>query len=447
MTQTRDLVVQLLASLGSPKEAQHYLKRYASAAEPVIAVIKVGGQILHEDLDALADALAFLQQVHLRPVVVHGAGPQLSAALAHEAVPSSFVDGMRVTTPAVLQIARRVFREVNQRLVDALAQREVSARPIPSGVIEARPHVDTRLGHVGEVGAVHLDAITSSVRARAIPVVGPLGETATGQILNVNADVVTTAIAHALKVQKVVFLTGTGGLLGEQGQVLSAINLDTDYDALMQEPWLSGGMRLKLQEIDALLRGLPPGASVSITSPSQLARELFTHQGAGTLVRVGEKITRTEGFDDVDKGALRSLIEGCFGRALSATYFADKTPIAVYIAGAHRAVAIVTREQGMPYLDKFAVTKAAQGEGVGASLWATMRRDFPTLLWRSRRENPINPWYFKQADGAVRGEEWVVFWSGDVDLHAMPARVEHVRALPPSLVDAPAATATEGSGS
>src|SRR6185436_5110579 len=98
----------------------------------------------------------------------------------------------------------------------------------------------------------------------------------------------------------------------------------------------------------------------------------------------------------IDTARLRSLLEACFGRALDADYFEKKPFLRIYLADSYNATAIVTRGQGVPYLDKFAVTTQAQGAGVGGSLWKRMRGENPKLYWRSRSENEINPWYFQQ---------------------------------------------------
>ena len=86
------------------------------------------------------------------------------------------------------------------------------------------------------------------------------------------------------------FLTGTGGLLDDDGKVIDSINLSTEYDTLMAQPWITGGMRVKIEQIKDLLDKLPLASSVSITRPAELAKELFTHKGSGTLVRRGERV-------------------------------------------------------------------------------------------------------------------------------------------------------------
>src|SRR5699024_6899798 len=131
---------------------------------------------------------------------------------------------------------------------------------------------------------------------------------------------------------KIVFLTGTGGLLDGEGRVIDSINLSSEYDHLMAQDWLHGGMRMKLEQVAALLSDLPPSSSVSITRPSELARELFTHKGSGTLVRRGERVLRFDAWEGVERERMRSLIVSSFGRSLVADYFERIQPYRIYVS-------------------------------------------------------------------------------------------------------------------
>jgi acetylglutamate kinase len=196
----------------------------------------------------------------------------------------------------------------------------------------------------------------------------------------------------------------------------------------------------KLVEINALLQELPPTSSVSITSPEHLAKELFTHRGDGTLVRRGEQVTRHDDWVHIDTARLRELLEQCFGRVLDAGYFAAKAPYRVYLAASYRATAILTLEDGVPYLDKFGVTNEAQGEGIGGSIWQRMRKENPKLFWRSRAQNPINPWYAQNADGLSKTDKWWVFWCGMSDFGEIQRSVERALAMPATFHDRPSVT-------
>lgn len=428
--QTRDIIVRLLGAIGSRKEVEQYLKQYSTADQKQFAIVKVGGGLIRDNLDELASSLTFLQRVGLYPIVIHGAGPQLDEALAQANIEIRKVDGMRITDSDTLEVVRRVTQRENLKLVDALEAMGTRARPITSGVFEATLLDAPRLGWVGEVTRVHQDAISGAIRAGHLPILSCLGETPSGQIVNINADVAAAELAAAIQPYKIVFLTPTGGLLDHEQRLISSINLSEDYDRLMAEPWVHSGMRLKLREIKELLDRLPLATSVSITSARDLARELFTHRGAGTFVQRGERVLEFESWEGVDLPRMRDLLETGFGKSLDPNYFEKKKVTRIYVTESYRATAVITEEGPAPYLDKFAVTPKAQGEGLGASVWNRMRTDFPQLYWRSRNTNPINSWYFQQADGTFRNSNWTVFWYGVDDYEIMKACVQGAFAMP-----------------
>ena len=411
-SQVRDTIVRLLSNIGSAKEIQQYLKRFSQRDASRFAVVKVGGAILRDDLDALVSSLGFLQQVGLTPIVLHGAGPQLDAELAAQGVRKRTVDGLRVTTGKVLKTVRRVCLQENLRLVEALQVQGIRAVSLNSGVLEAKLLDAKRYGMVGKVVTVHTEAIYSAIKSGSIPVISSLGETADGQIVNINADWAANEVVKTLKPYKIIFLTGTGGLLDGDGRIIDSINLSTDYAQLIRQPWLHSGMKVKIEQIAALLEDLPKESSVSITKPSELAKELFTHRGSGTLVRKGQRIQSVKGWAKIDKAKLQKLLESGFGKKMRAGYFRDNSPAKVYYSADYRAALVLLDAPGGRYLDKFAVADDAQGEGLGAAAWSVMRQETPKLFWRSRHDNPINAFYLQAADGCLKCGHWTVFWYG-----------------------------------
>ncbi|MGH8126419.1 MAG: acetylglutamate kinase, partial [Rhodanobacteraceae bacterium] len=347
------------------------------------------------------------------------------------------VDGLRVTPPQALGIVRRVFHQQNLKLVDALHAMDTRATSVVSGVFEADWVDRERFGLVGKVEHIELSAIDASLRVGSIPIIASLGETGEGQILNINADFAANELVRVLKPYKIVFLTGTGGLLDENDKVIDSINLSTEYERFMEQPWLDGGMRLKLGQIADLLRDLPLSSSVSITRPAQLARELFTHKGSGTLVRRGEKVLRFESWSDIDLGRLRALVESSFApRRLVEDYFTRTEPWRVYVSEHYRAAMILTLEGGLPYLDKFAVLEEAQGEGLGRAVWQVMRAETPQLFWRSRHGNSVNAFYHEQSDGCFKDRQFRIFWYGlDGDFAAIARSVDACVQREPTLLD------------
>jgi acetylglutamate kinase len=436
----RPTIVRLLSNIANAKEIQQYLKRFSQLDAARFAVVKVGGAVLRDQLDALVSSLSFLQQVGLTPIVVHGAGPQLDEDMQAAGIEKHTVDNLRHTDAAVLSVVRRVMRRENLRLVEALQAEGVRATSIQSGVFECALLDSERYGLVGKVTRVDVDGIHAAINVGSIPVIASLGETDDGQIVNVNADWAANDLIKALQPYKIVFLTGTGGLLDGDGYVIDSINLSTEYEELLAQPWLHSGMRLKIEQIHDLLSVLPPSSSVSITRPDELAKELFTHRGSGTLVRRGEKIRCATAWDQVDLDRLRTLIESAFGRELKAEYFEITHPHRIYVSEHYRAALVLTVEEfengdDVPHLDKFAVADDAQGEGLGRAIWHAMRADVGRLFWRSRPDNPVNEFYFSEADGCLKGERWNVFWYGMQRFDEIREAVEHCRGRIPTLKD------------
>ncbi len=434
----RPTIVRLLSNMASAKEIQQYLKRFAQLDAARFAVVKVGGAILRDELDALVSSLAFLQQVGLTPIVVHGAGPQLDAEMQAVGIEKRTIDNLRYTDAPVLAVVRKVMRQQNLRLVEALQAEGVRATSIQSGVFEAGFLDRDKYGLVGKVARVDTDGIHAAIKVGSIPVIASLAETSDGQIVNVNADWAANELIKTLQPYKIVFLTGSGGLLDGDGRIIDSINLSTEYVELLAQPWLHSGMRVKIEQIHDLLMALPPSSSVSITRPDELAKELFTHRGSGTLVRRGEEIRCATGWDQLDRAKLQALIESGFGRKLAPDYFERTTPYRVYVSEHYRAALVLTEEEGMPHLDKFAVADDAQGEGLGRAIWHVMRGEVDKLFWRSRPDNPVNEFYFDEADGCFKGERWHVFWYGlDRDgpdgFAQIRSAVEHCLARPATL--------------
>ncbi|WP_051924274.1 acetylglutamate kinase [Arenimonas donghaensis] len=429
----RTTIVRLLSNMASAKEIQQYLKRFSQVDAARFAVVKVGGAILRDELDALVSSLSFLQQVGLTPIVIHGAGPQLDEEMTAAGMDKKIVDGLRVTDSAGLAVVRRVAQRENLRLVEALQAQGVRATSITAGVFECGYLDQAKFGLVGQVQRVDEAGIQAAIKVGSIPVIASLGETAGGQILNINADWAANELVKALQPYKIIFLTATGGLLDGDGEVIDSINLSTEYETLLAQPWLHSGMRVKIEQIHDLLMQLPLSSSVSITRPDQLAKELFTHRGSGTLVRRGEKVRKVTRWDEMDPERLRRLVERGFGRKLAPDYFETTKLLKAYVSEHYRAALLITDEDGLPHLDKFAVSDDAQGEGLGRAAWQVMRDDTPALFWRAREGNPVNDFYFAEADGCLKGETWNVFWYGLEGWDQIRYAVDHCLARPATL--------------
>ena len=186
--QTRQTIVRLLSSMAGAKEISQYLKRFSQLDAARFAVVKVGGAVLRDDLDALTSSLAFLQDVGLTPIVIHGAGPQLDETLSAAGIEKHTVNGLRVTSPEALAIVRKVFHVQNLKLVEALQAREAAIAALEVG--------NAWTARVPTGQSVDLVSAVCQVGAVGIIVVGLLGMI--GSILLNNSQYNKTAAAKTL---------------------------------------------------------------------------------------------------------------------------------------------------------------------------------------------------------------------------------------------------------
>ena len=210
---------------------------------------------------------------------------------------------------------------------------------------------------------------------------------------------------------KLVFLRPEGGIWLRSTR-LSVVNMQADYDALVLEPSLDGSTRSLLADVQRLLlEHVPHRLLVALTSPLDLLHELFTVKGAGTLLRKGAIIERHDGYDGVDAMRLTLLLESSFGKPLSPTFM--KRPIQhAYVEDMYRGAAIVVPTELGGYLSKFAVTREAQGEGIGHDLWNALTADYAAMFWRARSDNPIRTWYERKCQGRYQAGTWTVYFRG-----------------------------------
>ncbi len=246
-----------------------------------------------------------------------------------------------------------------------------------------------------ELGPATVEAIRAVIARGAIPLVSL--EAAAALTIDTRFRLLA-GLATALETRKVVFLSRRPGLVVGTGKPPSVVSLATDTDRLLAPGALSRGQALLLRQIKQLLEKVPHSMGVTVVNPLQFLRELFTINGAGTLIRRGSRIDVHDGWESVDPARLRALFASAFGRDISDDFFTR--PIArTFVEESYRGAAVVAETPVAPYLTKFAVERQAQGEGLGSEIWSLVTRDYPAFFWRSRPENPITAWYVKQCDG------------------------------------------------
>lgn len=376
-----------------------------------------------EHLQTLSSALAFLNHVGLYPVVVHGAGPQLNKILEDSGVEPQFEEGIRVTDPKTLGIARALFLEENLRLVEELERLGVRARPITSGVFTADYLNKEKYDLVGKITSVDKKPIEAAIQAGCLPILTSMAESTSGQVLNVNADVAAGELARALQPLKIVYLSEKGGLFnGDTKEKISAINLDEEYDHLMTQWWVRHGTRLKIREMRELLMDLPKTSSVAIIHPADLQKELFTDSGAGTLIRRGNKVHTAEKISDfTNQGMLKEVLvrerEALDAKAVVDRYVKDlqTQQFKAYFDEPMEALGIVLppREgSSMAHLATLTISKAGWLTNVADNIFAAVKKDFPKLMWTVKEDDENLTWFFDKADGSLSKDGEVLFWYG-----------------------------------
>ncbi len=427
----KDTILKLLGAIGSEKEIKKYIEKFSSP-EQRFAVIKVGGSVIENDLKNLISSLIFLNQVGLKPVILHGAGPMLSAALEDQKIDFSFIDGQRVTSSKVRDVAHSVFSETNKKIVQALEAQGATATSLISNIFECTQE-NSDLGYVGAIQTINIKLINETLESDSIPVIAPIGYQE-NEMLNINADIATVELVKSINPYKAIFLSETGGIFNKKGQLIPTINLALEYDELMQEEWLHSGMKLKLEQIKSLLDYLPKTASVSITEPVNLPKELFTDSGSGTLIKHGYSVVQHELPNQGTEKHFKNIIETSFSGKLADDFFDNSNNLKIFMTSCKRATIAISNDFSIPYMDKFGVIPEAKGEGLGAGIWHEMRKVYPQVFWRSRPNNPINSFYTSICEGCQKQDEWHIFWIGISDYGALKDCIEYAIKKPKSVI-------------
>jgi acetylglutamate kinase len=279
-------------------EALPYLQRYAGQT----FVVKYGGHAMGDPELArdFAEDIVLLKAVGIRPVVVHGGGPQIGAMLKRLGVESRFVDGLRVTDAATAEVAEMVLGSINKELVRWISEaggKAVGLSGKDAGLITAEKVTRTSrdpgsaieevidLGFVGEPAKVDRHVLDVLTAADFIPVVAPIGAGADGHTYNINADTCAGAIASALGAARFFLLTDVPGVLAKDGSLLTDLT-PADIAGLVEDGTISGGMIPKLETcVNAVNMGVDAAVILDGRIPHAMLLEIFTRRGAGTLVR------------------------------------------------------------------------------------------------------------------------------------------------------------------
>ena len=295
MTASKDKITSQVLT-----EALPYIRRFHGTT----VVIKYGGNAMTEPAlkDSFAADVVLMKLVGINVVVVHGGGPQIGELLSRLNIESEFVNGMRVTDSATMDVVQMVLGGlVNPDIVSLinthggravgvtgkdgnLIQAEKMPMTIASNDAGASAPEIIDIGHVGSITSIQIDVLNTLVESEFIPVIAPVGVGKSGESYNINADIVAGAIAQALNAEKLILLTNTPGILDADQATLSSLN-KADVEALIADGTISEGMLPKVEcALNAVSSGVNSATIVDGRVPHALLLEVFTDSGVGTQI-------------------------------------------------------------------------------------------------------------------------------------------------------------------
>lgn len=289
----------LLRTAATLTEALPYMRRHSGKT----IVIKYGGHAMGDETlaDNFAHDIVLMKQVGMNPIVVHGGGPQIGKMLERLKIESSFIDGLRVTDKATIEVVEMVLSgSINKSIVGAINKvggRAVGLSGKDSNLVIAEPLRRTKkdpdsqieqfldLGFVGHPKNVNAEFLRMFEKSDIIPVIAPIGLGENGETYNINADTMAGAIAGALDAERLLLLTDIAGVLDKEKNLVAEMNEEM-AKAMIEDGTIHGGM---IPKIETCIRAIHDdvGASVIIDGRVEhaLLLELFTEHGAGTLIQ------------------------------------------------------------------------------------------------------------------------------------------------------------------
>lgn len=275
-----------------------FMKRYANK----VIVVKFGGNAMgkKEYVDSFAKDIVLLQQVGMLPVVVHGGGPQIGEMLSKLQIKTEFINGLRITDAATIDVVEMVLSGVtNKSIVTAISNsgaKSVGISGKDGNLITAKRllKVDNNsdsnvekaidLGYVGEPETIDPQVIHALINEKMIPVIAPVGMGLDGQTYNINADTAAGFIAGELEASKLLLLTDVPGILDQDKKLISSLTLD-DASKIIDEDFIVGGMKPKILTcVEAMKKGVNKTTILDGRIPHSVVLELFTEHGIGTQI-------------------------------------------------------------------------------------------------------------------------------------------------------------------
>lgn len=257
-----------------------------------IIVVKYGGAAMTESFlkESFARDIALMKLVGMKPVIVHGGGPQIGEELKKAGVTSEFINGQRITTKSTMMVVKKVLgKNINKEIIKLLKKHGghgLSFNHEEFKIIKAskKHNKDVDLGYVGNVSRILKTPLQKALRSDYIPVIAPIGLNRKNDFLNINADSVAGKVAQALKAEKLILLTDVKGIGDSKNDLISKISLRKGQK-LLKEDFIKGGMTPKLSAaLEAKKNGVKSSHIIDGRVPHAVLLEVLTEEGVGTMI-------------------------------------------------------------------------------------------------------------------------------------------------------------------
>ena len=270
----------------SLSEAKNYIEKYQNKK----IILKYGGQVMATDQlsKAFAQDAAVCKRVGAIPIVIHGGGPQIKEKLKQQNLESKFILGLRVTDEKVIKVVEEVLlNEINPDLVNTIKKYGVLSEPITvrnKNIIHIAKAINPELGFVGDPDQINVELLNSVINDNIVPVIAPMGLDATGKVYNINADTAAGIVANKMEAERLLLMTDVPGVNDKQGNLISKLTIE-EAEALIANETITGGMIPKIRTCISAIRGGVKGVVIiDGRKPHAVLYELFSNQGAGTLI-------------------------------------------------------------------------------------------------------------------------------------------------------------------
>jgi len=268
------------------EEAKKYIEKYQGKK----IILKYGGQVMASDQlsKAFAQDAAVCKKIGIKPLVIHGGGPQIQQKLKAQNIQSKFILGLRVTDEHVIKIVEEVLlHEINPDLVKTIQYYGANAEPVTvknNNIFHVIKTINPELGFVADPEEINVATLNSLIEKNIIPVIAPMGKDDKGQVYNINADTAAGTVANKIKAERLLLMTDVPGVNDKNGKLISKLTI-AEAEELIKNETITGGMIPKIKTcISAIKGGVKGVVIIDGRKPHAVLFELCSNEGAGTLI-------------------------------------------------------------------------------------------------------------------------------------------------------------------